>query len=89
MIFSKKAETGFHFAGNTEEKVGLRQPDILVVKLTQTLFLNIILRKKYLKKNRKNGKFSNIFSFHLGCSMRSKHKQLIWCIFMKKQLQKM
>jgi hypothetical protein len=62
--------------------------EVLVVKLTQTLFLNIILRK-ILRKNPKNAKFSKFFCCHFGCFLRSKHKQLIECIFMTKQLQKM
>jgi hypothetical protein len=57
--------------GNTEEKVGLRHDasiryfEVLVVKLTQTLFLNISL-KKILKKIEKTQKFGKNFLMLLG-----------------------
>jgi hypothetical protein len=60
--------------GKNEDKVGLHQPDIskLVIKLTQTLFFNIILRKILGKKIEKTQKFRIfLFLFGLFCAFKA------------------
>jgi hypothetical protein len=43
---------------------------------------NVIFEHNFEKKIEKTQNFRKNFCCHLGCFMRSKHKQLIWCIFM-------